>query len=266
VSGSRPAGRGGALVTGASSGIGRELARRIAADGWRVALVARRAERLEALADDLRARHGAEVRVVPADLAAPGGPALVERELEALGLEVDFLVNNAGFGTWGPFVEQSLESQLEMLRVNVMALTELTGRFLPRMRSRGHGVVLNVASLAGFQPGPGMAVYYASKAYVLHFSEALREELRDSGVSVTALCPGPTASEFQARAAMTGSRLGRNPFMMEAGRVAEAGYRGAMRGRTVVVPGALNRVASRLPRLFPRAITRRAAALVNAER
>lgn len=258
--------RGGALVTGASAGIGRELAARIAADGWRVALVARRRDRLLALADELGSRHGAEVHAVSADLSDDGGPERVQAALAELGFEVDLLVNNAGFGTWGPFAAQCLESQLDMLRVNVLALTELTGRFLPPMRERGRGRVLNVASTAAFQPGPRMAVYYASKAYVLHFSEALHEELRGSGVTVTTLCPGPTVTEFQERARMGGTRVGRNPFMMEAGAVADAGYRGAMRGAAVVVPGLLNRIGSRLPRFAPRTVVRRAAAIVNAER
>lgn len=265
VSGER-APRGAALVTGASSGIGRELARRIAADGWTVALVARREERLEALAEELRAAHGAEVHVIAADLAAAGGAARVESEAARLGLDVGLLVNNAGFGTWGGFAELDRETQLDALRVNVLALADLTHRFLPGMLARGRGRILNVASTAAFQPGPGAAVYYASKACVLHLSEALHEELRGSGVVVTALCPGPTVTEFQERAGMTRTPVGGNPWMMEAGPVAEAGYRGVLRGRAVVVPGLLNRLGAWLTRLAPRGVARRAAGRLNAER
>ncbi len=257
---------GAALVTGASSGIGRELARRAAADGWTVALVARREERLAELAGELRSAFGTEVHLIPVDLAEPDGPARVESEAARLGLEVGLLVNNAGFGTWGPFADRDLEEQLDILRVNVLALAELTGRFLPSMRARGGGRVLNVASTAAFQPGPGAAVYYASKAFVLHFSEALHEELRGSGVTVTALCPGPTSTEFQERAGMTRTPVGDNPLMMSASRVAEAGYRGALRGEAVVVPGLLNRIGAWLTRFTPRFVARRAAARLNADR
>jgi hypothetical protein len=259
--------RGSAVVTGASSGIGRELARRIAADGWPVALVARRADRLAELAAELRAAHGAEAHVLAVDLSEPNGPARVEETAADLGLEVGLLVNNAGFGTWGPFADGDLAIRLDALRVNVLALTELTGRFLSGMRARGWGRILNVASTAAFQPGPRAAVYYASKAYVLHFSEALHEELRGSGVTVTALCPGPTETEFQERAGMAGTPVGRRgPLMMDADRVAEAGYRGALRGEAVVVPGLANRVGAWLPRITPRFLARRVVATLNAER
>ncbi|MDT8435252.1 MAG: SDR family oxidoreductase, partial [Gemmatimonadota bacterium] len=207
--------RRGALVTGASAGIGRELAQRLAAAGWPVALTARRRERLEGLAADIETRHGVRALPVAADLEDPEGPARIEAALAAEGFEVDFLVNNAGFGTWGPFAERPLAAQTGMIRVNVLAPTELTRRLLPAMRDRGAGRILNVASTAAFQPGPWMAVYFASKAYVLHFSEALREELRRTGVTVTVLCPGPTRTEFQERADMERTRVGRNPFLMD---------------------------------------------------
>jgi short-subunit dehydrogenase len=258
--------RGGALVTGASAGIGLELARRIAADGWDLALTARNEAALQAVAGEIREKRGVHALVVPADLADPTGPSRVQAELRRADFDVDFLVNNAGFGTWGPFAEQTLESQLSMLQVNVMALTELTHRFLPGMRARGRGRILNLASTAAFQPGPNMAVYFASKAYVLHFSEALGHELRGTGITVTTLCPGPTETEFQERAGMTDSRVGANPLMMGPESVVEAGYRGAMDGRTVVVPGAANRVGSWLPRFTPRSLVRMATAFVNSPR
>ena len=255
-----------ALVTGASAGIGLALARRMARDGWDLALTARNEAGLEAVAAELRDRYGAETRVVPADLADPDGPGAVQRALERDGFPIEFLANNAGFGTWGPFSGQTLDSQLEMLRVNVLALTELTHRFLPGMRALGRGRVLNVASTAAFQPGPDMAVYYASKAYVLHFSEALGYELRGTGVTVTALCPGPTESEFQARAGMTDSRVGANPLMMDAEAVADAGYRAALSGTPVAIPGAANRLGAWLVRFTPRALARRTTAFLNSPR
>lgn len=255
-----------ALVTGASAGIGLSLARRLAEDGWDLALTARNDSALNAVAAGVRKQHGVTVLVVPADLTDPGAPGAIQESLERNGFPVAFLVNNAGFGTWGPFAAQTLDSQLDMLRVNVLALTELTHRFLPGMLALGRGRVLNVASTAAFQPGPDMAVYYASKAYVLHFSEALSYELRETGVTVTALCPGPTESEFQDRAGMTGTRVGANPLMMGADAVAEAGYRGAMNGAPIVVPGAANRLGSWLPRFVPRAVARRATAFVNSPR
>jgi short-subunit dehydrogenase len=263
----RPVGSGrGALITGASAGIGLALARCMAADGWNLALTARNEAALNTLARELHDRHGIDTLIVPHDLADPAGPVRLEETLVEAGFTVDFLVNNAGFGTWGPFTEQTLSSQLDMLRVNVLALTELTHRFVAAMRIRNWGRVLNVASTAAFQPGPDMAVYYASKAYVLHFSEALREELDGSGVCVTTLCPGPTATEFQDRASMNASWVGATAFMMEADPVAEAGSRGALAGRAVVVPGIANRVGSWLPRFLPRSVTRKAAGFVNSPR
>jgi len=259
-------GRRSALVTGASTGIGLSLARRMAEDGWDLALTARSEAGLEAVAAELSDAHGVRTLVVPADLTDRDAPGTIQLSLERAGFPVEFLVNNAGFGTWGPFVEQTLDSQLDMLRVNVLALTELTHRFLAGMRELGRGRVLNVASTAAFQPGPDMAVYYASKAYVLHFSEALGFELRGSGITVTALCPGPTESEFQDRAGMTGTRVGANPLMMDADSVAEAGYRGALEGTPIVVPGIANRVGSWLPRFVPRFLARSATAFVNSPR
>jgi len=255
-----------ALVTGASAGIGLSLARRMARDGWDLALTARNDMALEAVAAELRDMYGVETRVVPADLADPDGPAAVQETLTRDGFPIEFLVNNAGFGTWGPFAEQALDSQLDMLRVNVLALTELTHRFLPGMRALGRGRILNLASTAAFQPGPDMAVYYASKAYVLHFSEALGHELRGTGVTVTALCPGPTESEFQDRAGMTDSRVGANPLMMDAQAVADAGYQGALNGTPVVIPGAANRLGAWLVRFAPRALARRTTAFLNSPR
>ena len=190
------------LVTGASSGIGLELARCFAADGCRLVLVARKGNALEALATDLRKAHKIQAQVITADLAHPEAPTRLLAHLQSAGLKVDVLVNNAAFGAQGKFVELPLGRQLEMLQVNITSLTHLTGLLLPGMVERRRGGILNVASTAAFQPGPGMAVYYATKAYVLSFSEALAEELAGTGVTVTAVCPGPTATNFGAAANM----------------------------------------------------------------
>ena len=248
-------GRQTALITGASGGIGLELARAAAADGFDVVLLARSRERLEALGRELRAAHGVEVRVLAADLADPRAPAEAFAELARGGVAVDVLVNNAGYGTWGRFVDLDLEGELGMLQVNVVALTHLTRLFLPEMLRRARGRVLNVASTAAFQPGPLMAVYYASKAFVLSFSEALDAELAGTGVSVTALCPGPTRSGFQERARMDGARLtGGLLAMQDTAAVARVGWRAMRSGRRIAIPGAVNRLLAYSVRLAPRRV------------
>jgi hypothetical protein len=243
-----------ALITGASSGIGRELARAFARRDHDLILTARSEDRLVALAEELRAAHEREVAVLPADLAAPeGAEALLVRIAEE-GHEVDVLVNNAGVARHGRFDRIPGEEDLGQLRLNALAPTRLAKALLPGMVARGEGGVLNVASTAAFQPGPGMAVYYASKAYLLHLSEALAEELRGTGVTVTALCPGPTETAFQDRAGMDGSRLERTRALyMDAATVAERGVRAFQRGQRVYVPGTLNRLGTLAPRLLPRA-------------
>jgi uncharacterized protein len=239
-----------ALITGASSGIGLELARLFARDGHDLVLVARSEGRLRELADELKQGGGA-TRVLPADLSRPGSVAELEGRLRAEAVEVTVLVNNAGFGAFGPFHESDLETDLQMLQVNVVALTELTHRLLGGMVARRRGRILNVASTAAFQPGPLMAVYYASKAYVLSFSEATANELRGTGVTVTALCPGPTRTGFESRANLKESRLFRGA-VMSARAVAEAGYRGCLRGDTLVIPGWRNKLLAFAVRFLPR--------------
>lgn len=254
-----------ALVTGASSGIGAELARSLARRDHDLILAARRADALEVLATELRAEHGRAVTVTPADLSTDEGPpALLDAVLGA-GLQVDVLVNNAGFATHGPFARIDLETELAELRLNVVALTWLAKALLPGMLERGRGGILNVASTAAFQPGPGMAVYYASKAYVLHLSEALSEEVRGSGVTVTALCPGPTETGFQRRAGLQGTRLERRRgIFQDASTVAEQGVRAFERGQRVFVPGTANRLGTIVARLVPRAWTARGVAWAHA--
>lgn len=241
-----------ALVTGASSGIGRDLAGLLAAGGHDLVLVARSLEPLQSLAASLGEAHGVRCHALAADLSAPEGAAGLIEAVRAAGLQIDVLVNNAGYASYGPFAQTEAEAQLRMIQLNVSALTALTRAWLPGMLARGWGRVLNVASTAAFQPGPLMAVYYATKAYVLSFSEALANETRGSGVSVTCLCPGPTQTGFQARAQMEESRLVKGKRIMDSRAVARAGYAGLMAGRSVVIPGLKNKVLAQSVRLLPR--------------
>lgn len=242
-----------ALVTGASMGIGLELARLFAADGHDLVLTARSRDKLARLADELGAKHNVRARVVASDLARPEAPREIFEELRGDGVEVDALVNNAGFGSYGLFAETDERAEMDLLQVNVAALTHLTKLFLPGMIARGRGAVMNVASTAAFQPGPLMAVYYASKAYVLSFSEALSNETEGTGVTVTALCPGPTETGFVAAAGMEKSKLF-EANVMDARTVAEAGYRGMKRGKRVVIPGFKNSVMARGVGFLPRGL------------
>lgn len=250
------------LVTGASSGIGLELARLFARDGAQIILVARREDRLLRLADSLESMHGEAVTVLPADLSRPGACRDIVEDLARRGIQVDVLVNNAGFGRHGEVAALGPEEQKEMVAVNVSALTELTRLFLPGMLDRGRGGILNLASTAAFLPGPRLAVYYATKAYVLSFSEALAEEVRGTGVTVSCLAPGPTETEFAGRARMKRSMLFRMGTA-SAARVAEAGYRGFRRGKTLVIPGILNRILVFAVRLTPRFLTRKATGFLH---
>jgi short-subunit dehydrogenase len=239
------------VVTGASAGIGEELARLFAADGDGLVLVARRKDRLEALAGELTATHDVPVKVLALDLAEPDAPRKLFDWIAGEGITVHTLVNNAGFGLRGAFHELSAERQDEMVRLNVAALTALSRLFLPGMIARRDGGILNVASMAAFQAGPFMAVYYATKAYVLSFTEALRAELSPRGVRVTALCPGPVPSEFQARA---GFKPGFDSVVLNvsAEKVARAAYRGLMADKRAVMPGLGIKMVPVLLRLFPR--------------
>ena len=244
------------LITGASSGIGAELARRFAASGADLILVARREERLRTLAEEIRAQHPVEIQLLPQDLSQPNAGRKIFDTLQQKQQPVDVLVNNAGFAALGRVAELPLERQMNMIQVNLAALTCLTRLFLPAMIQRGQGGILNVASTAAFQPGPNLAVYYATKAYVLSFTEALHEELIGSGVTATCLCPGPTATELVADAGMQRTLLFRYG-VMSAADVAERGYRGFRRGQAVVVTGFRNRLGTLLVRAVPRGVTRR---------
>lgn len=243
-----------ALVTGASSGIGLEMAKQLAAGKVDLVVVARSEEKLKELSATLEKEHGVKVTVIAADLADPAAPQRIVSELERQGLEIQILVNNAGHGAFGQFLEHPLESDLSMLQVNVVALTALTKLLLPKMVERKYGRVLNVASTAAFQPGPMMAVYYATKAYVLSLSEALRNELADSGVTCTALCPGPVASGFQSRANMEDSKLLKNLAVMDSASVARMGLDGMFKGTAIVIPGAMNKMLVQSIRFAPRSM------------
>ncbi len=251
------------LITGASSGIGRELAKCFAADGCRLILVSRKRNALQELAEELHRAHGTQSEVLPADLAEPGAPLRIFEHLQNNGTKADVLVNNAGFGAHGPFVSLPLERQLEMVQVNVTALVHLSRLFLPGMVQRKRGGILNVASTAAFQPGPGLAVYYATKAFVLSFSEAISEELAPAGLTVTALCPGPTATNFgQAANARFSHRFMKATMSAEA--VARAGHRAFRRGRALAIAGRRNQLLTFSVRFAPRFLVRKIAKFLNA--
>jgi short-subunit dehydrogenase len=242
-----------ALITGASAGIGAALARVFARHGHAVALVARREQRLNELAAEIAATGAPKPLVLPFDLATPGVAGRIAEALAANAMEPQFIVNNAGFGLVGRAAVLSRDEQLAMIDVNVRALTELSLAFIDGLE-RHRGGILNVASVAGFLPGPGSAVYYAGKAYVLSLSEALHAELGPRGIRVCCLCPGPVATEFQVRAGVPEDRP---PWILavSAERVAEAGYRGLIRGQRVVIPGLGNRLIARLvTQIMPRGL------------
>ena len=240
-----------ALITGASFGIGLELARIFAREGYNLVLVARTADRLRQVASELEKANGTRSLILASDLAAPGAAAYVHDQTTRAELAVDVLVNNAGFGQFGLFAENDLEECLQQIQLNITTLTHLTRLYLPDMLARKSGRILNVASTAAFQAGPLMSVYYATKAYVLHFSEGIANELQGTGVTVTCLCPGPTVTEFHKRANMLTSRM-LQFGAMDARTVAEDGYRGLMAGKPVVISGFRNWLVAQSVRFSPR--------------
>jgi short-subunit dehydrogenase len=245
------------LITGASSGIGLELAKYFAADDSRLILLARNSEALEKLAEQLRRENKIEPIVLKADLSSPETPNRIFQDLSARNIFVDVLVNNAGFGLHDEFVKLPLQRQLEIIQVNVTALTELTGLFLPGMIERKRGGILNVSSVAGFLPGPNMAVYYASKAFVQSFTEALAEELCETGVAVSACCPGATETNFSQVA--RGQKVRKSKTSkMSAEQVARFGHRAFREKQVVSIPGFQNRLLVFLTRILPRRIVRKA--------
>src|SRR5271165_3455811 len=240
-----------ALITGASFGIGLELARIFGREGYNLVLVARSADKLRQLASELEKAHGTRSLILATDLTEPGSSAYVLDQTTRADIPIDVLVNNAGFGQYGWFAESDLEECLRQIQLNVTTLTHLTRLYLPAMIERKSGRILNVASTAAFQPGPLMAVYFATKAYVLHFSEAIANELQETGVTVTCLCPGPTETEFQKRANISGIRLTKYGTM-DASTVAEDGYRALIAGKTVAISGFRNWLIAQSVRFAPR--------------
>ncbi len=253
-----------ALITGASSGIGEALAKRFARAGHSLVLVARNVERLESLAASLEAAHGVAVIVQPADLVRPGAPGALAAALKRRRLAIDVLVNNAGVLYPGAFTATAPRRHQEMIDLNVGALTALLAQFVPPMCRRGHGRVLNVASIAAFQPVPRLSTYAATKAYVLSLSECLAEELRGSGVTVTALCPGFTATHMLDSATAADARLAKLPGLLigDAERVADEGYRACMQGAAICIPGLVNEAMTYASRATPRALLRRLTAVL----
>lgn len=250
------------LVTGASSGIGRELALQFALHGMDLVLVARSREKLEQLADELRTKHQVAAEVICADLSKEAEVRGLFEETERRGLQIDILVNNAGFGDMAHFWDVPPERYQQVIAVNIAALTQLTRLYLPGMMQRKQGRILNVASTASFQPGPNVAVYFATKAYVLSLSEALWTELRGTGVTVTCLAPGPTRTAFGDQAHMQHTPLFRFA-LMEAEPVARAGYHATMKGKSLVVPGVANKLTTLSAKIWPRAWVRWATARLH---
>ena len=243
-----------ALITGASAGLGYEFAHLFARDKYNLVLVARSGPKLADLADQLRQQHGITVKTIPLDLGLPHASQALFEETQRAGIHVDILVNNAGYGASGAFAEIPLEESYGQIQLNVMALTLLTKLYLHPMLERRSGKIMNVASTAAFQPGPLMAVYYATKAYVLSFTEAIADELRDSGVSVTCFCPGATLTEFQKRAQTENSRLFKQLSPMDAKTVAEQGYKALTDGKTLAIAGWRNWLVAESVRFAPRKV------------
>jgi uncharacterized protein len=241
-----------ALITGGSTGIGFELAKCFAAHGHDVILVARHGDALEAAAGKIEGKYGVKAAALAFDLADRDSPQKLFDAIVADGVQIDFLVNNAGFGLHGEFADTDLERELDMIQVNVAATVQLTKLFLPAMIKRKEGRIMNVASTAAFYPGPFAAIYYATKAFVLSFSEAIAEELSNTGVTVTALCPGPTATNFAERAGSGDTRLFTPAAVATADDVARFGYSAMMRGRRVAIPGMGNKILLQADRFAPR--------------
>ena len=243
-----------ALITGASNGIGLELAKIHASKGGDLVLVARNKAKLEELKSALEGKYKVNVYIIVKDLSANNAAQEVYKETSKQNIQIDYLINNAGFGDFGMFVDTDWTKELQMINLNITTLTQFTKLYLQDMVKRRSGKIMNVASTAAFQSGPTMAVYYATKSYVLHFSEAVDNEVRDKGVTVTTLCPGPTESGFQAAAAMEESNLVKGKKLPTAKEVAEYGYSSMMKGKTVAIHGMMNWIMANSVRFTPRAL------------
>jgi hypothetical protein len=243
-----------ALITGASSGIGYELSKVFAQNGINVILVARNFKMMEELKSDIERVSKVDVKIINQDLSTPGAAQVIFDTLNNEAVKVDYLVNNAGFGDYGFFAQSNWEKNEQMINLNILTLTHLTHLFLPLMIKQKYGRIINVASTAAFQPGPLMAVYYATKAFVLSFSEAIANELEGSGVTVTALCPGPTSSGFEKAAAVEDSKLFKGKKLPSSKEVASYGYKAMMNGKTVAIHGVLNNIFATSVRFTPRKV------------
>jgi uncharacterized protein len=255
-----------ALITGGSSGIGFELAKQFAKNGYNLIITGRKISRLIPVATELNERYKIEVVPIENDLTDPNSSLTLYKEIKLREVDIDVLVNNAGFATYGAFIETDIQKELDMIQVNISALTHLTKLFLPEMLARGSGKILNIASTAAFQPGPFFATYFASKAYVLSFSEALAEEVSGTGVTVTALCPGPTKSGFASRAGTEEKGFFKESGMLSANKVARIGYANLMRGKTIIITGFRNKVLIFLLRLTPRKLVTRIITYLQSKR
>ena len=255
-----------ALITGASGGIGYELSRVHAEKGGDLILVARNKDKMVELKTEFEEKHGVKVFIIGKDLSVAGSAREVYEEVKNMGLTVDYLVNNAGFGDYGMFVDSDWDRQESMININITSLAHLTWLYLPEMIRRGSGKILNLASTASFQPGPTMSVYFASKAFVLSFSEAINNEVNGSGVTVTALCPGATQSGFQAAAAMKDSKLFEGKDLPTSREVAEYGYRAMLKGKAVAIYGFKNIVMANAVRFAPRSVVVKVARKVQAKK
>lgn len=244
------------LITGASGGIGHDLALLAAADGKNLVLVARSVDKLEKLAETIKQNYKVEVISIDVDLSDETGVNSLISTIDKQGIQIDTLINNAGFGDFGDFAKADLAKNMEMIRLNVSALTHLSHFALQAMIKTGKGKIMNVASTAAFMPGPGMAVYYASKAYVLSFSEALTRELKGSGITVTTLCPGPTDTDFASSAGLGKSLMHRMLPPATSMQVAKAGYKAMMNGKAIEIPGLMNKMSALTPSFTPRGIVR----------
>lgn len=243
-----------ALITGASNGIGLELATIHASKGDHLVLVARNLSKLEELKNELEKKYNIKVHIIGKDLSLTDAAQDVFNETQKQNIQIDYLINNAGFGDYGMFVDTAWSKELQMINLNIIALTQFTKLYLQEMVKRGQGKIMNVASTASFQPGPMMAVYFATKSYVLHFSEAIDNEVRDKGVTVTALCPGATESGFVAAAAMEESNLVKGKKLPTSKEVAEYGYQAMLKGKTVAIHGWMNYILANSIRFTPRAL------------
>lgn len=251
------------LITGASSGIGYELSKVFAKNDYNLVLVSRNTEKLKIISEEIKKQHDIQVKVIAKDLSKSSAPQELYDEVTAGGINIDVLVNNAGVGTYGKFTDSSTEKHMDLIQLNITSLTMLCKLFGTDMVKNGSGGILNVASTAAFQAGPLVGTYYASKAYVLMLSEALKYELKQDNVTVTVLCPGPTQTEFFQRSDMIGTKLERNPYIMSAAKVAETGFYGLLKGKTIVIPGLINKLHVFSVRLTPRRVITAIAAFLN---